>query len=1018
MGIRALPFLGLLDSLAKGLAWLINLIANAIYTPLEEAGLSIDSLIMKIEDDSAVAYFSLGKGNVYGVLAARMFVATRNIFLILVGLVFMFLLLRAAISPSPAKKMEAKSAITNVGLAMFMVAWAPSILTFFFFLRKFFLTTVYSGVGLSQTGGIGALYKNAANDENVVTALMFLAFAVVGVYFAIFYISVAIMQLLMLGVFPIIALQGVSSPDLVRGWFKTFLGWMLIPMVDCILFIVPIGLSGSGNLVMLVSMFALMPVRKFIFSKLGIEGADVAGLIASGTTGAMASAIEKGAGKIRDTAGAIAEEHDKASADREEASLQDDLAANERGQGGDGVAADGTSPTAHGAPAEPGETSENSGSASEGDAASAERFAVATEGGQINDIGRGGDDAISSAESVSQGAEIDPNTDGADGNSMSAGANEGAPINGSREGLWGDDDHRGAASYAGGHKDRDEGKDRVAAIYAKHANVGSFEKYKNQLSHEQLANFYRQRGGKLNAHGRGIGQAVIGTAGLAGSIIGGGAVAMYGPGSVRHGMDVGSSMGTWAGQKGVAFGADAIEHMKPVGKQVWSEIRPPKTKPTSGPSGPTGGGQASMPPLFEGGIIGAPAGAEFGAPVDVAAPSQVPFMENPIDTQYAGATEADLDTMISGSVMDGAEPASEAAREELGSLYPTSAQQSDAEAACADVFANGMQQRDGANISNLDAIAGVFANTPNLGGYYGRESGKAKPTLVFPTMANAKGAHVGSVSRSMLAVSVRNSNGQAIDFSNPQVSDAARTQFRNLARTCQGKYVAGTSTSGSYFRGLTAQEITKHAEAIRVLNGGASGQVSGAFERLDAMRAAAASANGGSPVIYNWQRPRTVTRGGKTVTQTVGRRMNGLTGQVATTAGSSSPVYARPYQAPVAPQPVDSSVDITASLMAAEAQMDQAVSASNAVAEETTYDQPSGGDIDSLNFTQAEMAYGMQREAQRTFENRYVSDAMNREATPDQIRRAQGVEKYFEDNLLRNAQDLNIGGSGSAKEPQ
>lgn len=1031
MLIRSLPFLlDVGEMISDFLAELIRDIAGWIYEPLDDAGLSIDSLMDNVDNARAKGYFTLGRGNLYGVLGAKMFVATRNIFLILIGLVFMFMLLRAALSPSPSKKMEAKSAVTNVALSVFMVAWAPAILNFFFFLRRFFLDTVYSSLGLGDGSSIGDLY---VGGRSLMAALMYLAYAIVGVYFAIFYISIAVMQLLMLGVFPIIALQSVTNPAQLQSWFKTFMGWMLIPMVDSVLFLIPIGLASMNApaLVSLVSMFALLPVRKFIFSKLGIEAADVAGQIAAGTTGAMAAAVERGASKAKETVSGAVDDIKQAKSDREEANLQDELAANERGQDG-GVSADGTSPTSHGAPSEPGgDSAEASGSSSSaGDAASAERAAMATEGGQINDMGRGEDGADVSAESVGRGAEITADVGTERENGESANEAEGAPIGaaaanadgGAREERpWSPDDtamrHAGDRDGLGSNDAKAEARDKIAEIYGKHANVNNFEKYKNQLSHEQLAEFYRQRGSVGRTAGKIAGRAGRNLTVGIGEQIGAAGGAMYGAAGAAHGARVGGAvaepvaMGVGKANEMITRGGFAVGEWA-YNKHGQKLARDANLKAIA--EGADFGINAvpSDAAVAEGSIIGAPAGNEFAAPSDVAAPEREAFAENPIDTQFAGATEADLDTMVAGAVVDGSDPASRDAMADLYQMYPTSAQQNDAEVAIAEVFASGMQQRDGANISNYDAIAAVIANTPDLGGYYGSEEGHAVPTMAFPTMANPKGAYVGSVSRSMLTSSVRNSSGTPIDFSDQQVSDAAKAQFRSLARTCQGKYVAGTANSGAYFRGLSAQEVNKHAEAIRILNGGASGQAAGAFERLDAMRAQSTAANGGAPVTYSWARPKTVVKGGKTVTQNVGRRMNGLTGSVATTAGSSEPVYARPYTPPV-PTPVTRTVTVqqsvvgsdslSASLMAQEAQMDQAVANSNAVAAATSYERPDMGNIDSLNYSQEELIRGGQIEAQRTFQSQYVNDVMNRPATPDQMQRAQGV-----DNLLRNA-DLGNG---------
>ena len=263
MNLYCLPFLESLPDKVMGIiASLIKGIADALYSPLAGAGLSIDSLMNGVTNGHSTAFFSMDTGNIYGILGAQLFVGTRNIFLILIGVTFMFSLLRAAASPNASNKGEAKTALGNVALAMLIVAWTPALLSFFVWLRRFFLEVVRNAVTIGGSGDLHGIYANNAGGKNVTGAILYLAFVGVGIYFAFYYICMAIMQSIMLGILPLTALQSVQDSSRLRSWYQTFLGWMLIPMVDYVLFMVPIGLYmlNASSLVILVSMFALLPV--------------------------------------------------------------------------------------------------------------------------------------------------------------------------------------------------------------------------------------------------------------------------------------------------------------------------------------------------------------------------------------------------------------------------------------------------------------------------------------------------------------------------------------------------------------------------------------------------------------------------------------------------------------------------------------------------------------------------------------------------------------------------------------
>lgn len=817
MNVNHLPFLfDLGASISEALASLISGIAKFAYGFLDEADLTIDSLMYGVNKGRSSGFFNLETGNVYGVLGARLFVATRNVFLIMVGVTFMYALLRAALSPGALKKMEAKMAIGNVSVALLVIAWVPGILNFFLWLRGFFLRTVMNTLALDN-GSLYDVYRSGAS-EDINKAILLLAFVCVGIYFAFFYITIAIMQTVMLGVLPIIALQSVNETERLKAWFRTFLGWMLIPMVDFVLFLVPVGLvsQGADNLVVLISMFALLPVRKFAFAKLGIEGADVAGIVAAGATTALAAA-GKAAGKgVAGAAKGIKEDRDADKSDEENAQLQDDLAKADPDQG---RTTGGTSRISD---------SDNNATGNGANTASASAAATAVPEGAGSRIDANDNSGDSSGSGEVSAADTAP-----------AGT-RGAPIGGAE------------TSYSSSDSDKsDKNNPFINAAYQKNATVDNFDKdgYKGHLTHEQMANFYRQR--KAERHtgfrtvgrvGRELGAAVGGNVGMA---VG----AMYGSsGSAISAMNAGRAVGGVAGY-GVGYATGmAAAGVPNYRRGLRSEIGVAAAgapmdwmseATTEAPVQPASAGASIEPYEFDNAQNGP---VDYQGIADSAVPESN-FSAGKEAAQWLTNTFTDKTAF---SVTGG-----------IGSDLTESVAYNDRSISVLDMFAgagiaNGMMPADGMSMN--------FSNS-----YQDATS----PQLMY-----------GSVGRAQVAASyLRNPDGSALATD----AESLRAEREKL-RKARAVAMAHTSVEGGQFMFTpwSPQELTAHREVLQRFTGQGQG-----FSYLNNAKAKMRTENNGATPVINYKHQQTdKTTGAKT---TVGRKFyNRAADQVVNRQPSSS----------------------------------------------------------------------------------------------------------------------------------
>ena len=279
---------------------------SGLHEFLSNQGVQIENFFEQYGEDTSILAFNLDTGNVYGVFAAKIYVACISIMVLLVGLIYMYQIMRTTVSPNPNKIALVKENITGLAIGILLVGFAPYIVDALIRIRTLLIATITGWLGAGSGGDAAySLYLSGAK-ESVLGSFILGAYVGASFYLSFVYISLALMQTFYFAFFPVIALRGMLNRKLLLDWVKTFVLWMLIPMVDMVLLALPITIINQERNLFLgvVVLISFLGMRGFVYNKLGVElgpSDDIAHKAFSTATGsvkAIASTVGKGIGAI------------------------------------------------------------------------------------------------------------------------------------------------------------------------------------------------------------------------------------------------------------------------------------------------------------------------------------------------------------------------------------------------------------------------------------------------------------------------------------------------------------------------------------------------------------------------------------------------------------------------------------------------------------------------------------------------------------------------------------------------
>lgn len=308
------------NPLVKMIASMIAWIGTAVSKALNEmAGVpcNITGIIMgKVTTGKNYFVFDMTKGNIYGIIGSYLYVALQNVAL---SFVFVASLLSLVISMWKGDGRGGKFLRDNIihfAGALLLLYLMPLIADAVCNMRDAFQIFMYKTLnGFAGTGGVN--YMNAMEDvyyeqyskvsPNLVNALVYTAVCVLPIMYIVAYVKVAIMQLILFGLFPMFVFASfLDGRKAISEWCVTFFTNCFIPVIDMTLLLLPAilinlleeeGMSSKSFLKALISIvmfMAVVPTRNQVLKMLGNNWGISNGNGLLGVAAAGAAAIGKG----------------------------------------------------------------------------------------------------------------------------------------------------------------------------------------------------------------------------------------------------------------------------------------------------------------------------------------------------------------------------------------------------------------------------------------------------------------------------------------------------------------------------------------------------------------------------------------------------------------------------------------------------------------------------------------------------------------------------------------------------
>lgn len=277
--------------------------------------------------------FELTAMNPYGMTGARFYSLFRNIALLCMLPIFMFVLMRAAGNSNTNALVKLKDDMTTYVLIFLLLTIMPQIIDILIYVKdlliKMIIGLIYSDPTKMQTVDITEFFRtnyygDVSDDgtvlqepnKTIIYALMYLCASFVGLRFGFSYIKIALKQTALFCVLPIVLILAIFNKNILFGWCKRFIPNVYIPSIDCMLIMIPVvfeqvlrtnisaSVAGTGILsttgsdyamlagtIQLVMMFSIIPVRQYLLEMFGAVPARDMGRGLSGAMLMMASRL-------------------------------------------------------------------------------------------------------------------------------------------------------------------------------------------------------------------------------------------------------------------------------------------------------------------------------------------------------------------------------------------------------------------------------------------------------------------------------------------------------------------------------------------------------------------------------------------------------------------------------------------------------------------------------------------------------------------------------------------------------
>lgn len=260
---------------------LINSLSYGIAAVERAARMQIDTIVLgRVAKNASVNSFGfdLSDGNLYGSLGSIVYAALRNFMFGVFGIYFLYMMLAYLIKGTGTSRANLKDALYNF-LFVYALLYAVPIAVDYLLLFRDGLLKVFTEKALSAAEDfsfVDAVLQQAADETRMLYSLLALCFVCGSVWLGFNYLKIALQQAYLFGIFPLVAFRSFSDKNILNKWFSYFFANALVPLFDCIGFVMLIyelrlnpSNSLAGQFMALVIFFSIIPSRNLLIQLFG-----------------------------------------------------------------------------------------------------------------------------------------------------------------------------------------------------------------------------------------------------------------------------------------------------------------------------------------------------------------------------------------------------------------------------------------------------------------------------------------------------------------------------------------------------------------------------------------------------------------------------------------------------------------------------------------------------------------------------------------------------------------------------
>lgn len=356
-----------LELITDPLRWLVTGLGLMLETMFGVEGITLTRifygrLVSGVEVNKFA--FELASGNIYGITGAMVYSILRVVVISFMVVVAAFILCKGIWSGNGERAFaQFRSNLTNYLLCAALLFLMPHIVEVMLYAKDLMLYFIAQVLGDTASGDYIGSYRimAIATDGGLFTektpidkewwtsyqydvkgslfaGCMYLGMTGMTLYLAYTYVTNALSQMIAFAFFPLVALVSVKDTKALSKWFSSMIALMAVPIVDVVLFMIPMKFAGimdesgmhSGSLMLFITCMGIMPARKVIRNLIGGETfSSASGIAALMMVGRMATQV---AGAAKNYSSSMSD----VSADSKRATMYKELAGSDKTRISDG----------------------------------------------------------------------------------------------------------------------------------------------------------------------------------------------------------------------------------------------------------------------------------------------------------------------------------------------------------------------------------------------------------------------------------------------------------------------------------------------------------------------------------------------------------------------------------------------------------------------------------------------------------------------------------------------------------